>query len=815
MNMGNKWFIRPGEKGRLWNEFLNNKCIGIGWDGDESYSGYESLDDVKQSHGTNDANSIWYFYNDMSEGDVVIAVNGQNTVLGIGKITSNYLEPQHPENPGIEYLHTRLVHWLINEQITLSYNLANKTITPVNEEWKWEEIKNGYIQMNNKYKDIFAQLENGDKMDISQLVKYFISQLDSDELKNHRKEHIKSSEMVREKLTNQYSEALTEEEMLEILNDTDAAYGARYNIESIFANNGGFDNLKVDLITSLESTKPNENDINQALKSFNNMGIGFLSELLCLKEPNNFWIKNSVVDDFFSRMNIDIKGTLPYGSKGDQGEYYIAMKPHMSNILQNLKINGLKDATYMDVDLFLWWLKDIDVPNITTQNKSLLHNTLVHTKNVILYGPPGTGKTYAIQQFTKSFLKDQLSKPKSFEEMKIELLQDLKWYQVVALSIYLNGKNETVKVPDLKNHDIIKFYFEKIRGRERNFSQTLWGQLQSHSNPNSETVKTENKSSPTLFDKASSSEWYLLPEGIEYVENNLSEAIDLFTGNKQIYEEKDFGHYCTFITFHQSYGYEDFIEGLKPIVYEGDVSYKVESGVFKDICERAKNDPENNYVLVIDEINRGNIAKIFGELITLIEDDKRSGKSNEISIKLPYSKTDFSVPSNLYIVGTMNTADRSIALLDIALRRRFTFLEMMPDYSIIDVEIDGVNIGSLLKELNGMLSALIDRDHQIGHSYFCEVVELEEEQAKNKLYFVWYNRVIPLLQEYFYNDWEQLKMVLGDFVVEKDNNSILEDRLVSKNYEIKNFENDWSGFSTALNKVYLGGELTGDIDTDY
>lgn len=178
-----------------------------------------------------------------------------------------------------------------------------------------------------------------------------------------------------------------------------------------------------------------------------------------------------------------------------------------------------------------------------------------------------------------------------------------------------------------------------------------------------------------------------------------------------------------------------------------------------------------------------------------------------LSVKLPYSKTEFSVPSNLYIIGTMNTADRSIALLDIALRRRFTFLEIMPEYSIIDVDVGGVNIASLLEGLNLMVSALIDRDHQIGHSYFCEVVKLEEDLAKDKLYFVWYKKIIPLLQEYFYNDWEQLKLVLGDFVVENgtSRSSLLKDRIVNKTYEIRDFEGDWSAFSRALSKICNDG----------
>ena len=128
------------------------------------------------------------------------------------------------------------------------------------------------------------------------------------------------------------------------------------------------------------------------------------------------------------------------------------------------------------------------------------------------------------------------------------------------------------------------------------------------------------------------------------------------------------------MTFHQSYGYEDFIEGIKPTITNGNISYEVASGVFKKFCEAACIRPTENFVFIIDEINRGNISKIFGELITLIEDDKRE----EISVTLPYSQEEFTVPRNVYIIGTMNTADRSIALIDTALRRRFGFIEMMP-----------------------------------------------------------------------------------------------------------------------------------------
>jgi len=222
-----------------------------------------------------------------------------------------------------------------------------------------------------------------------------------------------------------------------------------------------------------------------------------------------------------------------------------------------------------------------------------------------------------------------------------------------------------------------------------------------------------------------------------------------------------------FTTFHQSMSYEDFVEGIKPKTDDNvGVTYEIENGIFKSICSKSLSKTENNYVLIIDEINRGNISSIFGELITLIEEDKRLGKEEELKVTLPYSKEGFGVPSNLYIIGTMNTADRSVEALDTALRRRFSFDEMppMPEVLINEHSTNGIiivgeeriSLVDILKTINQRIEILLDRDHLIGHSFFINVTtedDLRKTFAKN---------ILPLLQEHFYGDYGKIALVLGE-----------------------------------------------------
>lgn len=270
-----------------------------------------------------------------------------------------------------------------------------------------------------------------------------------------------------------------------------------------------------------------------------------------------------------------------------------------------------------------------------------------------------------------------------------------------------------------------------------------------------------------------------------------------------------------FCTFHQSYGYEEFVEGLKS---DGNGNFVTEDGVLKKIALRASYDAlkrdlkrklqggaevnyeekkkvvldninrENSfrdnkkYVLIIDEINRGNISKIFGELITLLEEDKRIGTTNHVTVSLPYTKEQFALPSNLYIIGTMNTSDKSIAQIDVALRRRFSFEEMMPSYEDLE-EIDEIDVSKLLETINKRVEFLLDRDHLIGHAYFVRINTLDE------LIDTVTKKIIPLLQEYFYGDNEKVGMVLGGIDNKENNEYIVYKENIKSDDLFKGFRN--------------------------
>ena len=388
--------------------------------------------------------------------------------------------------------------------------------------------------------------------------------------------------------------------------------------------------------------------------------------------------------------------------------------------------------------------------------------------NKILYGPPGTGKTYELLNEWIPKYRSVKSTPKEKHEDALrKFVSNATWWEVVVYVMVDIGGN-SIQVKEINDHPVLQM--KASLSSNKNVKATVWGNLQMHTWPESKTVNYTRRQSPALFDKNPDSSWHLLEQWQDIVPYT-AETINAISVNEGSPDELIERY--EFVTFHQSYGYEEFIEGLRPQTNDdGQISYNVRPGIFQAVCTRAKLDPDNRYAIFIDEINRGNISKIFGELITLIETDKRVsynhvGKPVQgdkgLEITLPYSGISFGVPANLDIIGTMNTADRSIALLDIALRRRFEFKELMPNADAISGSDDkgtikdgAINLREILKTLNKRIRLLAGRELQLGHAFFCSVTDLEG------LHSCFANKIIPLLQEYFYGHWERIQLVLGD-----------------------------------------------------
>jgi 5-methylcytosine-specific restriction protein B len=451
--------------------------------------------------------------------------------------------------------------------------------------------------------------------------------------------------------------------------------------------------------------------------------------------------------------------------------------------------------------------QQIQTPKLTAEPFfKEIEDAIERKGQVILYGPPGTGKTYYARRFSvwwllkdqgsqdsETVLADQDAFNKAEKTLSTAQVSAKFWWMVANPQnwnwgeLFPNGSVEYrygrlqknfVKVqpgdmvigyqasPDKRIVALAKIIegLHPTTTGEQKISLASVHQIKNGLTfeelqndevlKNSEPLRFRNQG--TLFALTDGETEYLLARLIE----RDPELQDFLKGEETV------GH-LTRLTFHPSYSYEDFIEGFRPIdTGSAGLALRLEDGIFKRICSEAKANPKKKYLVLIDEINRANIAKVFGEIITLLEKDKRN-----LVITLPQSKDIFSVPSNVFLLGTMNTADRSIKLLDAALRRRFAFIEMMPNIEILSgVKIGNLPLDDFLEQINTRILQHEGREKQIGHSFLMSNGKPISEPEELACCFK--QEILPLLQEYCYDDYPTLSKYLGERFFIKDTQAL-------------------------------------------
>jgi len=430
--------------------------------------------------------------------------------------------------------------------------------------------------------------------------------------------------------------------------------------------------------------------------------------------------------------------------------------------------------------------------------------------NQILYGPPGTGKTYktkslAVQIVNPDFSANGSNEFERRESIVLEYDRLFENEQIVFTTFhqsfgyedFVEGIKPSTTEDKKVIYDVAPGVFKKLCEKAKNnwleFKKGNRNRLsfdKAFAKLKEEWEENENISFP------------LKTQGKEY-------KIIGFTESSIQFEKASggTGHTLSIATLRDAYYDRKEIRSTGVgIYYPGILNklYSYDSNGSEALMPESSEPTLKNYVLVIDEINRGNVSGIFGELITLLESDKRMGRSEEISVELPYSKEQFTVPPNVYLIGTMNTADRSVEALDTALRRRFAFEEIIPKPELLkNITFEGFNLQEILTTINERIEALVDRDHTIGHSYFIKIEPGETEELQQ----AFENKVIPLLQEYFYNDYEKIALVLGKGFVEKKDVKVkfakfadIEDPDLESTYSLKPIEDIEEALLNLLNR---------------